>query len=179
MVLLGLLLIAAAAVVGVEVVRVNMVATDVEAFGTTITGYSLGSLFLAGVAAGVLACFGLWLMKAGFSRRRHRRMELKNVVNERETIVTEKETELDGLAEENERLRAEIEAERRERLTMGGVAVPPGVDGSYGDQISDTVYKERVADAYPSTIDVTDAPPVRTTADTPLYSETAREQQTR
>lgn len=177
MVLLGLLLIAAAAVVGVEVVRVNMTATDVSAFGTTITGYSLGSLFLAGVAAGVLACLGLWMIKAGLARSRRRRLERKNIVNERETIVTEKESELDDLAVENERLRAEIEAERRERLTMGGVAVPPGVDGSYGDQISDTVYKERVAEPYPSSVDLTGDTPARSTADTPLYSETAREQQ--
>jgi ABC-type nickel/cobalt efflux system permease component RcnA len=127
MVVLGLLLVAAAAVFGTEMVLSNTDVTTAEAFNETVANVSAAEFFLVGAACALALCLGLWLISHGIGRSRRRRAMARHAVNEKTTALRETEGELTGIAEENERLRAELAEERRNRLTMGGAVVPPPV----------------------------------------------------
>ena len=105
MVVLGLLLLLASGVLTVGVVLDSTDAASASAFGQSATGLTGGGLFLAGVITGAVAILGLTMVLAGASRGRARRAarkrEMRDAVDERET-----------LAEENERLRRELETSR-------------------------------------------------------------------
>lgn len=133
MVLLGLLLVAAAAVFGTELVLSNTQTTTGEAFDQTVAGMTAGEFFLVGAGTGLVLCLGLLMMFGGIGRRRARRAKAKHAITESRNEVRTTENELASLADENERLRRELEEERRNRETMGGVAVPPG--------LADTTYE--------------------------------------
>jgi len=135
MVVLGLLLVAAAAVFGTEMVLSNTDFTTAEAFNETVSGISAAEFFLIGAATALALCLGLWLIARGIARGRNRRVTARHAVDEKTTALRETEGELSGVAEENERLRAELAEERRNRLTMGGAVVPPPVteDGTAYD----------------------------------------------
>jgi membrane protein implicated in regulation of membrane protease activity len=105
MVALGLLLLLASGALTAAVVMANTDVVLVAAFGQTATGLTLGGLFLAGVITGAIAILGLTLMLAGASRRRARRAGLKREVQDARG-------ERESLAEENARLRRELEAGR-------------------------------------------------------------------
>ena len=129
MVVLGLLLVAAAAVFGTEMVLSNTDVTNAEAFNETVNGISAAEFFLIGAGTALALCLGLWLISHGFGRARRRRATARHAVQEKTTALRETEGELTGIAEENERLRAELAEERRNRLTMGGAVAPPPVHG--------------------------------------------------
>lgn len=148
MAVLGLLLLAAATVVGVEVVRLNDATVTVSTFGY-LTDLTAGGLFLAGAAAGLLATLGLLLLLGGFGRMRRRRAERRQLKSEKTRLVSERDQEISELADENARLREELATERREQLTMGGITLPPGEDVPYGDQVSDAVYADS-GEPYPT-----------------------------
>jgi membrane protein implicated in regulation of membrane protease activity len=105
MVALGLLLLLASGALTAAVVLANTDVVVVAAFGQTATGLTLGGLFLAGVITGAIAILGITMILAGAGRRRARRVELKREV---EDVRGERES----LAEENTRLRRELEATR-------------------------------------------------------------------
>jgi ABC-type nickel/cobalt efflux system permease component RcnA len=129
MVVLGLLLVAAAAVFGTEMVLSNTDFTNAEAFNETVSNVSAAEFFLIGAGTALALCLGLWMIARGIARTRHRRAAARHAVAEKTTALRETEGELNGIAEENERLRAELAEERRNRLTMGGAVVPPPVVG--------------------------------------------------
>ena len=105
MVALGLLLLLASGALTLGVVMANTDAVSVSAFGQSASGLTLGGLFLAGAVTGAIAILGLTLMLAGASRRRARRVGLKREMRD---VRDERET----LAEENARLRDELETAR-------------------------------------------------------------------
>lgn len=149
MAILGLLLLAAAAVLGVETALSNRGDfMTVEAFDRTYS-LTMSELFLVGTAVGAAALLGLWMLFGSIARSRRRRMVAKHRVRAEDT-----QTELTNvgqtaaeLAEENDRLRNELAAERRAAATMGGVAVPPGAGNvAYGDQVSDAVRSNTISD---------------------------------
>src|SRR5690242_5230658 len=105
MVVLGLLLLLASGALTVGVVLDNTDAVSVAAYGQTASDLTLGGLFLAGAVTGAIAILGITMILAGLSRGRARRVvrkrEMRDAVDERET-----------LAEENARLRDELAASR-------------------------------------------------------------------
>jgi hypothetical protein len=116
MLLLGLILIIAAAGVSIDVVLKNTSALDVSAFGQTFST-TPGWLFVAGLAAGAVGVLGVLLMTGGIGRARQRRATLKDLKQTHGTT--------EQLQAERDRLAAELEAERTRRepavdLTDGG-----------------------------------------------------------
>ena len=148
MAILGLLLLAAAVVVGVETGLSNTRDVNVEVFGTTY-GIPMNVVFLLGALIATVAVLGLFMITGAFQRRRTVRREARHRTRDEE--VSTRLTETDGtnaeLVEENDRLRNELMAERRAAATMGGVAVPPGAGNvAYGDQVSDAVRSDTISD---------------------------------
>lgn len=106
MVVLGLLLAAIAAVVGVDIVLENTSRVSGTIFQQTVTGLSLGGVFLAGAIAALVFALGLWLLFGGAARARRRRQE-------RRAALREAAQQKDSLAAENERLARALEEERQ------------------------------------------------------------------
>ena len=118
MVVLGLILLIACVAVGAAVAVANTASTSLEGFGYSLSGLTLGGIFLVGMGLGALALLGLIMLLGGARRRRatraaHRR-EVESARNEQES-----------LAEENARLQAELEETR---------TVSPYPTGDAGDR---------------------------------------------
>lgn len=185
MVLLGLLLLAACVVVGVELAISNTDVTSIEAFGQSFSDLNLAGLFLIGCALGALALLGLWMMTAGMRMARRRR-----VASRHEVKATR--SQADELADENEELRAELDRQRErereltDRTTAGGPAnerdtmVTRDRDG---DDVADRSERSGMgADAgYSRDREVYPNEPARSTSDddTPAYDETAEKTHSR
>ena len=107
MLLLGVVLLALAVALATGIVSSNTAPVDAEAFGTSLSGVSVGELFLIGAATGAAALLGLVLLLGGLARSRRRRRDRKQEVR---AVRDERET----LAEQNQRLEAEL-ADTRER----------------------------------------------------------------
>ena len=105
MVVLGLLLLVACLAVGAAVAVANTSATAVEGFGYSLSGLTLGGVFLVGMGLGALALLGLLMLLGGARRRRAKRVARRREV---ESVRSEQES----LAEENARLQAELEQTR-------------------------------------------------------------------
>ena len=103
MLILGLILIIAAAGVSLDVVLKNTAAIDVSAFGQTFST-TPGWLFVAGAAAGAVGILGVLLMGAGLARARRRRATWKDLKQTQGTT--------EHLQAERDRLAAELEAAR-------------------------------------------------------------------
>jgi len=141
MAILGLLLLAAAVAAGLEFGLSNMGDVGFEVFGTSFTA-PLAVLFVLGAIAMAVATLGLFLVTGSFQRRRAHRYEAKHRVEREQTNtkLTEYDETTTDLVAENDRLRAELAAERRAAATMGGVTVPPGTGNvPYGDKVTDAV----------------------------------------
>ena len=148
MAILGLLLLAAAVVVGVETAVSNQPTYVVETFGL-YSAVPISVVFLFGALLATVALLGLFMITGTMQRRRHRRVDAKHRTQREETAtrVTDLDRTNAELVEENDRLRAELAAERNAAATMGGVAVPPGAgDVAYGDQVSDAVRSNTISD---------------------------------
>lgn len=102
MVVLGLLLLIASVAAGTAVAVANTDSTSLEGFGYSLTGLTLGGIFLVGMALGALALLGLLMLLGGARRRRAKRVAQRREV---ESVRNEQES----LAEENARLQAELE----------------------------------------------------------------------
>ena len=97
MVLIGLALIAAAAVVGIDITSQNNFAVDIDAFGRILSTTAAG-VFVAGVVAGLVAAVGIMMMRDGFIRSRRTRAETRASVAERDRMAAAyaREHGLDG-----------------------------------------------------------------------------------
>lgn len=87
MVLIGLLLLAGAVVVGIDVAATNDFAMDVEAFNQVFST-TVGGVFVAGAVTGLVAAFGIMLLHDGGERRKVRRRELRETEAERDRLAT-------------------------------------------------------------------------------------------
>ncbi|HEV3226959.1 MAG TPA: hypothetical protein VGZ52_08995 [Acidimicrobiales bacterium] len=83
---IGLVLLAAAAVVGIDVVVQNNFAIDVVGFGKDIST-SLAGLFVAGVVTGLVAAVGIMLVRDGTIHWRKLRREARADEAERDRLV--------------------------------------------------------------------------------------------
>ena len=103
MVALGLVLLVLCSLLTLGIVFSNTDPANAAAFGVTLSGVSIGGLFLVGVVTGALAMLGLKMYHGGGLRKRHKRVAAKREVK---SARGEAET----LAEENARLARELEA---------------------------------------------------------------------
>lgn len=116
MLIVGLILLATAVVVGVDVASVNDLGVDVEAFGR-FWATTTGAIFVIGFVCALVACLGLLMIGDGFARGARRRAERRAL-----------RTERDQLALEAERARAaRIEAESQ-RGREGALIDKPALD---------------------------------------------------
>ncbi len=81
MVALGLVLLVLSALLTLGVVFSNTDPANAAAFGVTLSGVSIGGLFLVGVITGALAMLGLTLFLGGGLRQRHKRVAAKREVS--------------------------------------------------------------------------------------------------
>jgi signal transduction histidine kinase len=104
MVVIGLVLLAAAAALGLDISLENNSSTGMTLFGHSYTTTS-GWVFVAGAVAGAAAVIGLSMLLGGMSRARQRRAALAHTAGQ-----------ASKLAEERDRLAAELEDERAQHL---------------------------------------------------------------
>ncbi len=129
MIVLGLVLVALAAVAGAEIFLSNTQETTAEAFNQTLSDVSLGGFFLAGALTTLVLLFGISLISSGASRSRRRRADLKEVASRQREVEEKAETERLAAVAEADELREELARERMNQATLGGVVPPPGMDG--------------------------------------------------
>ena len=119
MVVVGAILLVLCVVLGVGLSLAQGGPVTAETFGVTLTGISVGTLFLLGLVVGVVGVLALGMVLSGAARKRRKKSALKREVR---SAHSEQET----LAEQNARLQAELERERAASLPDGGAA-----DGSH------------------------------------------------
>jgi hypothetical protein len=77
MVLIGFVLLAAAAALGIDIVAQNRFDLDVDVFGQLIATTPAG-LFVTGVVTGLVAALGIMLLRDGLIRRRRLAKDAKH-----------------------------------------------------------------------------------------------------
>ena len=95
--IIGLLLLAAAVVVGIEVAISNDQTVDVEAFNHVWTS-SPAAAFIVGVVTALVGAFGLWLMITGMRRSRVRSRNRRAEMAERDRLADERRREIDAMS---------------------------------------------------------------------------------
>ena len=97
MVLIGFVLIAAAAVVGIDITAQNNFAIEIDAFGQILSTTAAG-VFVAGIVTGLAAALGIMLFRDGFIRSRSTRAENRasRVERDRMAAAYAREHGLDG-----------------------------------------------------------------------------------
>lgn len=129
MIVLGLLLVAAAAAFGVELfLSNNSTETVGEAFGQSITQLSAGGYFLLGSATTVALFFGVLLIDSGLRRGRRSRAKREEAEARQAEATRQAEWEKSEAVSEAERLREELVDERMNSATLGGVVMPPDLE---------------------------------------------------
>jgi flagellar biosynthesis/type III secretory pathway M-ring protein FliF/YscJ len=92
MALIGLLLIAAAAAVGIDIAAQNQFGIDIEAFNQVIAT-NASVVFIAGAVAGMAGALGVLLLVDGMARRRRLRAEKNEAIRERDRLASAYEAE--------------------------------------------------------------------------------------
>jgi uncharacterized membrane protein YciS (DUF1049 family) len=105
MILLGLLLMLACAALAVDAVVQNGQLVHGVAFNQSVSHLSLGAMFVAGAVLGLLFALGLLMFTGGIGRAGRKRRE-------RRIAAREARAENEALREHNERLSAQLDAER-------------------------------------------------------------------
>ncbi len=95
--IIGLLLLVAAVVVGIDIAAMNDQQVDLEAFNQVWTS-SPAVVFLVGVVTALVGVFGLWLMISGLRRSRIRGRERRAEMAERDRLADERRRELAAMA---------------------------------------------------------------------------------
>jgi uncharacterized protein HemX len=109
MIFLGLVLAAAAAVIGGVIVLDNTGAAELTAFGDTVPGVtSQWHVFLAGAAVAIVFMAGMMLATLGMGRAIRLRKEFRELRDEHEESVTTMEMEKRQLQRELARARREV-----------------------------------------------------------------------
>ncbi len=93
MLIIGLLLFAAAIVVGIDVAAMNGTSIDIEAFNH-VWASSVAVSFVAGVVTALVGVVGLLLLRDGSVRSRRRRRARRAEIERRDRLAAEHEREL-------------------------------------------------------------------------------------
>jgi hypothetical protein len=141
-VILGLIILVAAAVVGVAGVLGNGDAHGL-AHGFSVLGYHVtgsGTVFLSGIAVGAVALFGLWLLLAGARRASRRGRAARRGLRQsrRETAQSRQETaavakDRDDLIGQRDTARAYTASTPGNGAPSGNGAPPAGLNPSQDD----------------------------------------------
>ncbi len=136
MMIIGLLLVAAAVVVGTGVVISNTEEMNFDVFNVEFVNVSGAGIFLLGAATAAVLLIGLWMMGAGLRKSRRRRLEVRQARREREEALRQQEQQ----EEERRRLEAERErlAEEKARLADEGTTDRPFVRSDGTDRTDRT-----------------------------------------
>jgi ABC-type nickel/cobalt efflux system permease component RcnA len=124
MLIIGLVLILASAVVGVGAVYDGGESANVEVFGRTVDT-TVGGVFLSGAATMLLLLIGVWMFTSSMGRARRKRAERKELKRRHRDSVARLEEERTQLRAENERLneqlgqRPDATADDGDRTTTG------------------------------------------------------------
>ena len=110
MIILGLLLMGAAAAVTVGIIASSHDVVPITLFGHTTAAHEASVVFVAGAIAGVAFTVGLSMLLAGMTRGRHRRVDRKRT--EKQRIAENK-----ALAARNQELERSLAAERAQDTT--------------------------------------------------------------
>jgi hypothetical protein len=111
MAIIGLLLVAAAAAFGIELVAMNDFSIEIDAFNQTYST-TTSLVFVAGVVTGLTAVLGIMLMRDGLVRRHRRRSEARQTERERERHI-------EALEQEHAENRlAEVDAQNGEHVDL-------------------------------------------------------------
>ena len=124
--IIGLLLLAAAIVVGVEIGISNDRQVDIEAFSHVGTS-NPAAAFLVGVVTGLIGLFGLWLFVVGLRRSRVRRRARRADIAERDRLADQRRREIQAME-------ATGRSDRDERT----VAAVPGEGNPEPERVSQT-----------------------------------------
>jgi hypothetical protein len=92
MAIIGFLILAAAAVFGIEIVAMNDLSIDVSAFNQ-VYETSVALLFVAGVVTGLAGALGVMVIRDGMVRRHRLRLEAREADQLRERHIAELEEE--------------------------------------------------------------------------------------
>lgn len=92
MAIIGLLLVAAAAGFGIELVAMNDYSIEIDAFNQTY-GTTASIVFVAGVVTGLVAVLGIMLTRDGLVRRHRLRSEARQAEVDRERHIAALERE--------------------------------------------------------------------------------------
>jgi uncharacterized membrane protein YciS (DUF1049 family) len=135
--IIGLLLLAAAIVVGIEIGISNDRQVDIEAFNQVWTS-NPAAAFLVGVVTALVGAFGLWLMFVGLRRSRVRSRRRRAEIAERDRLADERRRELEAMG-----------------ATGGGDRDDRTVAADHGDGNPD---RERVSQTDHDAVDLRDEP---------------------
>ena len=102
MVVLGVLLVALSGLLAAGVALSNTDPVAASAFGVSLSGVSVGGLFLVGAVTGLVFGLGLVVALAGAGRRRGKRRALKQQ-------VSAERDRRESLAQENAQLQEQLE----------------------------------------------------------------------
>jgi hypothetical protein len=118
MAIIGFVLLAAAAVFGIEIVAMNDLTIDVEAFNQ-VYETSLALFFVAAVITGLAAALGLMLIRDGIVRRRRLRLEAKEAEEHRQRHIAALEEEHAAYhrADDHDGDREPVDLRERDRVT--------------------------------------------------------------
>jgi uncharacterized membrane protein YciS (DUF1049 family) len=95
--IIGLLLLVAAVVVGIDIAAMNDQQVDLEAFNQVWTS-SPAIAFVVGVVTALVGVLGLWLMFTGLRRSRVRGRERRAEMAERDRLADERRRELEAMS---------------------------------------------------------------------------------
>jgi hypothetical protein len=162
MLVLGLVLILAAAALGVGVVFDGSEAASVELFGATVDT-TIAGVFFAGAAAMLVFMVGVLLLTTSMGRSRRKRVQRKETKRAQRDSVKQLEEERTQLRAENERLAGQLGG----RDTTGGTAGTAAADrdrvgttDADGDRDAATT-GDRDRDGTADTAETRSGPPLR------------------
>ncbi|HEX2381970.1 MAG TPA: hypothetical protein VHI95_05010 [Acidimicrobiales bacterium] len=95
--IIGLLLLAAAVAVGIDIAMMNDQQVDLEAFNQVWTS-SPAAAFVVGVVTTLVGVAGLWLLVNGLRRSRVRTRSRRAEMAERDRLADERRRELDAMS---------------------------------------------------------------------------------
>ena len=113
MVIIGLVLIAAAAAVGIEITAMNNISIDIDAFNQ-VYATSAAAVFVAGVVTALVGAIGVMLVRDGLVRRRQLRRERMVEEERHQRHVAALEEEHAALHRSDSRERADANLDLRD-----------------------------------------------------------------
>jgi hypothetical protein len=113
MAIIGFLILAAAAVFGIEIVAMNDLSIDVSAFNQ-VYETSIALLFVAGVVTGLAGALGLMVIRDGLARRHRLRLEAREADRLRERHIAELEEERATMLERTRSERDDVDLREHE-----------------------------------------------------------------